>query len=77
MEFFNLRTTIDLQDNVINEVYAFFNTKTKTEAVNRALLDWVRMKRKQALLDLRGKVDIEDFTEILKQQEIGELKKYE
>lgn len=72
-----MRTTLDLQENLLDEVYTFFKTKTKTEAVNMALFDWIRMKRKQALLDLRGNLDIDDFTEILKQKEIGELKQYE
>ena len=68
-----MRITLDLQENILKEVYAYYNTKTKTEAINNALSDWVRIQRKQALLDLRGNVDIDDLTELQKKQEIGEL----
>jgi len=58
-----MRTTINIQNEVINDLMRFSSGKTKTAAVNYALNDWVRIKKIQTLRSLRGKIDMADDLE--------------
>lgn len=72
-----MRTTININESTIDELLLYYNAKTKTEAVNKALEEWARYLKKQKLITLRGKVDIDDFTKEMNTKEIEELKRYE
>ena len=54
-----MRTTINVDDAVFADVIEFTNSATKTEAVNRALTDYVRFRKKELLLSLPGKIKVE------------------
>ena len=69
-----MRTTIDIKDALIKELMVYYEAKTKTEAVNRALLNWINYLKKQKLLSLRGKIDIIDNLNDLKRKEFKRLK---
>ncbi len=68
-----MRTTINIDDEIINEIFAHYKSKTKTEAVNRALKDLMILFKKQKLIALRGNVDIDDNIDILKHKELEEI----
>ena len=53
-----MRTTLNIRDDVLKEIRDLFETRTRTEAVNRALDDYVRLKRLEKLKSLRGKLPI-------------------
>ena len=53
-----MRTTINIKDGVFEELLSLVKARTKTEAVNRALSDYVRIKRLEKLRSLRGKLKI-------------------
>ena len=72
-----MRTTIDISDSTIDELLLYYDAKTKTDAVNKALEEWTRYLKKQKLISLRGKVEIEDFTKDINANEIEGLKLYE
>ncbi|MBM2815068.1 MAG: Antitoxin of type system, VapB [Ignavibacteria bacterium] len=72
-----MRTTLNIQDGIIEDILLYYNAKTKTEAVNKALIDWVNYTRKNKLLSLRGQVEVDDNTELLKLKEIEEMKRNE
>jgi len=55
-----MRTTLNVDDDVFRELMALTRAKTKTEAVRVALTDYVRFKRKESLLALRGRLEITD-----------------
>lgn len=60
-----MRTTLNVDDDVFRELMALTRAKTKTEAVRVALTDYVRFKRKEGLLALRGRLEIaEDWREL-------------
>ena len=67
-----MRTTINVSDNVIAEILKLVKAKTKTEAINRALSDYVRMKRLEKLRALRGKLNIDLDVEKLRGLELNE-----
>jgi len=55
-----MRTTINVDDDVFDRLMELTESRTKTEAVNRALEDYVRLKLKERLLSLSGQITIED-----------------
>ena len=55
-----MRTTLNVDDDVFQELMAITRAKTKTEAVRVALTEYVRLKRKEGLLALRGQLEIAD-----------------
>ena len=55
-----MRTTINVSDSVMEGLMAVTGAKTKTEAVNKALADYVRLKKRQQLIDLSGRIHVEE-----------------
>ena len=68
-----MRTTLTLDDSIFTDLMRFTQAKTRTEAVNNALADWVRRKRLDALRGLRGKLQIADDIDALREHDIAEL----
>jgi len=67
-----MRTTLDLPDGILEELLRVVRKKKKNEAVRIALEDFIRRKKTEKLLELSGKVEIEDTTEKLERAEIDE-----
>jgi Arc/MetJ family transcription regulator len=53
-----MRTTLDLNEVLIDEAMKITGEKTKTSIIHRALNDLVRREKTLKLLDFAGKVDI-------------------
>ncbi|CAK8725591.1 Type II toxin-antitoxin system VapB family antitoxin [Candidatus Electrothrix laxa] len=70
-----MRTTLNIDDCLFQDVLSITKAKSKTEAVRTALTEYLRMKRKEKILAMRGKVDIRG-SETLRQEEIGEYEEY-
>jgi len=51
-----MRTTINIDDNVLKFVLKETGASTKTDAVRQALTDFVRRKKIEKLIALKGKV---------------------
>jgi Arc/MetJ family transcription regulator len=56
----SMRTNIDIDDVLIDEVMKVANVKTKKEAVHLALQEFLKVKKKKDLFDLAGKIQFED-----------------
>jgi Arc/MetJ family transcription regulator len=67
-----MRTTLNIDDQVFTNLMQLTNARTRTEAVRIALSDYVRLKRKEQLIALRGKLEIEDNWQALRSLEIQE-----
>ena len=52
-------TNLALDDGLISEAVKAGNHRTKREAVTAALKEYIKMKRRLALLELEGKVDFD------------------
>ena len=61
-----MRTTLDIDAELIEEVVTLTGFRNKGKAVNSALNDYVRQARIKKLLELRGKLDLdlEDWYEM-------------
>jgi Arc/MetJ family transcription regulator len=68
-----MRTTINIDDALFERLMAIAGTRTKTDAVNWALKEFLRLKAKDELLDLRGKLELEENWEQLREAEKNEL----
>lgn len=51
-----MRTNIDINDTLMEEAIRLSESKSKKEAVERALEFYIRMLKQRRLLELRGKV---------------------
>lgn len=67
-----MRTTLNLSDDLIKEVIGLTKSKTKTEAVNRALHNFVHRKKLEALINLRGKISLKENWKELREMEKDE-----
>jgi Arc/MetJ family transcription regulator len=55
-----MRTTLVLDAETLPELMEITGARTKSEAVRKALEEFIRIKRTEELLSLRGRFDIED-----------------
>ena len=67
-----MRTTINIKDEVIKQVVEYTGAKNMSRAVNEVLEAFVREKRKQKLFKLKGKLNLEDNWQKLREMEIDE-----
>ena len=51
-----MRTNIEIDDKLLEEVMKIFNLSTKKDAVNFALDEVVKFNKRKLLLSLRGKI---------------------
>lgn len=57
-----IRTTLDLDDNLIAALMARYPDSSRTEAIERAVEAYLRDDAKRRLLDLAGTIEIDDVT---------------
>ena len=69
-----MRTTINIQDDLMNRLLAGTKSKTKTKAVEIAIKDYIEKKSIEDLLSLSGKIDIDPNWE---KEEEAELNGYQ
>ncbi|MBU1207432.1 MAG: type II toxin-antitoxin system VapB family antitoxin [Proteobacteria bacterium] len=62
-----MRTTLIVKEELLEAVKALSGVKTKKEAVEKALEEFVRRRKAKGLIDLEGKIDLsftlEEFIE--------------
>ncbi len=55
-----MRTTINIDDALYEHIRSLVPGTTKTETINRALAEFVRLKAKDELLGLRGRLQLDE-----------------
>jgi len=55
-----MRTNIDIDDGLMQKALKVGNSKTKKQVVEKALELYVRMKNQEKLLNLWGKIEIDE-----------------
>ncbi len=53
-----MRTTLVVDEKLVEEVKNLCGVKTKSEAVERALEEFIRRIKAKKLIDLEGKIDL-------------------
>lgn len=69
-----MRTTININDRLFEEVMERTAAKTKTEAVTRALEEFVRRKRMAEIKSLFGKIKFDLDWKKLEREEVKRFK---
>lgn len=53
-----MRTTLSIKENLLKEVKELSGARTKKEAIERALKEFVRRRKAKKLIELEGKIDL-------------------
>jgi Arc/MetJ family transcription regulator len=53
-----MRTTLAIKEELLEEVKALSGVKTKKEAVEKALEEFIRRRKAKKLLDYEGKIEL-------------------
>jgi Arc/MetJ family transcription regulator len=69
-----MRTHLDLDDTLLDQVVQLGRSPTKKAAVNAALSEYVKLLKRRQLLDLRGKVAGECNLDQLRASRRGEAR---
>lgn len=69
-----MRTTIDIDPDLLKKVVEITGEKSKGRAVDRAMEEFVRLRRLDKLRALRGKIDLVDNLDELKRLEIEKMR---
>jgi Arc/MetJ family transcription regulator len=67
-----MRATVNLEDDIVQDLMRFTDAKTRTEAVNRAVAEWVRRKRIDMFREKRGRIAWDGDLEDMRKMEIEE-----
>jgi Arc/MetJ family transcription regulator len=69
-----MRTTVTIDDNTAKKLMRLAGKKTVAQAIKEAIQNYIKMKEKQKLLSLFGKIDLDiDLSELRNR----ELKEYD
>lgn len=72
-----MRATLNIPDELISEVQRLSGEKSKTKAIVKAMEEFIRQKKIQKLIALKGKVKIDYDWKKEEEQEIAAQKKRE
>ena len=67
-----MRTTINLKEKIVQEVMHITGAKNKSQAINEALEAYVQEKRVKKLLELKGKLNLDENWKGLREMELDE-----
>ncbi len=67
-----MRTTLNLNESIINQVLKYTEMKNKSKAVNRVLEEYIQEKKKRNILNMKGKLHLEDNWKELRDLELDE-----
>jgi hypothetical protein len=72
-----MRATLNIPDELITEVQNITGVKSKTKAVVTAIQEFIRKKRMEQLLALKGRIEIDYDWELEEKRELEAQKKRE
>jgi len=72
-----MRATLNLPDPLIDDLLKASGQRKKTKAICLAIEEYIRRRRKEALLSLSGKIDIDLDWRKLEEQELKGMKERE
>ncbi|MFK5950884.1 MAG: type II toxin-antitoxin system VapB family antitoxin [Methylococcales bacterium] len=68
-----MRTTLNIDDDIISKVMIYTGQDNRSKAVRQALDSFVQEQKRKKLLALRGQVNIESDWEQLREQDKASL----
>jgi Arc/MetJ family transcription regulator len=71
-----MRTTLNLDDDLVKAVMKSSGITSKTEAIHKALSEYLAMLNREAIKDAWGKLDFDLDVRALRDREHQELQEY-
>lgn len=59
-----MRTTIEIDDELMEDAMKWSNLKSKKELVNAALGEYIKLQKRQAMKNLQGKKTVRKLSKI-------------
>ncbi|MBI2361267.1 MAG: type II toxin-antitoxin system VapB family antitoxin [Deltaproteobacteria bacterium] len=72
-----MRTTLAIDENLLEEAMKCTGEKTRTAVVNRALKEFVRRRKLEGLKNLSGKIHIDLDWRKMEEEELKAMKEHE
>jgi len=69
-----MRTTINIQDTLMEELLTRSKAETKTQAVHVAITDYLKRKAAEDLIALSGRIQIDSDWEVEEERELNEYR---
>ncbi len=69
----HMRTTLDMDSNLLDQVVEATGERSKTRAVNKALAEYVRRRRIAELREIAGNIDLVNNLKELEALELREM----
>jgi len=69
-----MRTTINIQDTLMEELLTRSKAETKTQAVHMAITDYLKRKAAEDLIALSGRIQIDSDWEVEEERELNEYR---
>lgn len=69
-----MRTTLDLDEKLLDEVEEITGETSPSKAVNKAMAEFVRLRKLAKLRDLLGRAPLEDNWRELEKLELAEMR---
>ena len=67
-----MRTTINIKEETVQEVMHITGAKNRSQAINEALEAYVQERRMKKLLELKGKLSLDENWKALREMELDE-----
>lgn len=61
-----MKTTIDLPEELLKKAMRITNSKTKVEAIKKALQEIINLEERKKLINVRGKIDLDIDLDVLR-----------
>jgi Arc/MetJ family transcription regulator len=71
-----MRTTINIQDDLMDALLARTKSKTKTKAIELAIKDYIEKKSIEDLISLSGKINVDLDWQKEEEAELNEYRDY-
>jgi len=75
MEMHIMRTTLNIPDGLLSDLDKVAKGKPKTRAICEAIEYFIKQKRREMLLGLRGKLDVLDVSDELEAAELKDAER--
>ena len=70
-----MRITVSIDDQMMEDLRSFTNTKSKAGAVNKAIKEWLSWKKRQRIKNFKGKLKLNNHAQEGDQLDLLEIER--
>jgi Arc/MetJ family transcription regulator len=72
-----MRTTLDLDEKLLERVIEATGEKSKSKALNKVMEEYLRHRAVDELLAMAGKIELDDSWEVWRRTDLGKLREFQ